>query len=124
MDYTSCTLCPRMCQVNRAAGERGFCGGPDIALVAKTMVHKWEEPALAGEGGSGAIFFSGCTLGCQYCQNRAISAKPTGIPMDASALRQAMEELIAQTEQRVLSNEMSSFTAAYDLLKKYGDINK
>ena len=56
MNYSNCNLCPRACQVNRAAGERGFCGGGDTALVAKTMLHKWEEPALAGEGGSGAIF--------------------------------------------------------------------
>ena len=101
MNYSACQLCPRMCQVNRAAGERGFCGAPDIALVAKTMVHKWEEPALAGEGGSGAIFFGGCTLGCRYCQNRAISAKPTGRSMDASALRQAMEDLIAQGAENI-----------------------
>lgn len=101
MDYTNCTLCPRKCQVNRAIGQKGFCGCPDMALVAKTMLHKWEEPALAGEGGSGAIFFGGCTLGCQYCQNRAISAKPAGKPMDAAALRQAMEELIAQGAENI-----------------------
>ncbi len=101
MDYTNCTLCPRECQVNRGAGEIGFCGCPDTALVAKTMLHKWEEPALAGDGGSGAIFFGGCTLGCQYCQNRAISAKPTGMPMDSAALRKAMEELIAQGAENI-----------------------
>ena len=101
MDYTSCRLCPRMCQVNRTAGERGFCGGPDIALVAKTMLHKWEEPALAGDGGSGAIFFGGCTLGCSYCQNRAISAAPTGTEMDSAALRREMESLIARGAENI-----------------------
>ncbi len=101
MDYKNCTLCPRKCQVNRAAGEKGFCGCPDIALVAKTMIHQWEEPALAGSGGSGAIFFGGCTLGCSYCQNRAISAKPTGTPMDSEALRQAMEALIAEGAENI-----------------------
>ncbi len=101
MDYTNCRLCPRACQVNRTAGERGFCGGPDTALVAKTMLHKWEEPALAGSGGSGAIFFGGCTLGCSYCQNRAISQKPTGTPMDSSALRKAMEDFIAQGAENI-----------------------
>ena len=79
MDYTDCTLCPRQCGVNRTAGERGFCRCPDTALVAKTMLHKWEEPVLAGSGGSGAVFFGGCTLGCRFCQNRAISAGPTGV---------------------------------------------
>ncbi len=101
MNYSNCTLCPRACQVNRAAGELGFCGCPDTALVAKTMLHKWEEPALAGSGGSGAIFFGGCTLGCSFCQNRAISAKPTGTPMDSAALRQAMENLIAQGAENI-----------------------
>ena len=101
MNYSNCNLCPRMCQVNRAAGERGFCGGPDIALVAKTMLHKWEEPALAGDGGSGAIFFGGCTLGCSYCQNRAISAAPTGTEMDSAALRREMEALIARGAENI-----------------------
>ena len=91
MDYTNCTLCPRMCGANRTAGETGFCGCPDIARVAKTMLHKWEEPALAGSGGSGAIFFGGCTLGCTYCQNRAISGGPVGRPVDSRELRQIME---------------------------------
>ena len=54
MDYSHCDLCPRRCGVDRTAGEQGFCGCPDTALVAKTMLHKWEEPALAGSGGSGA----------------------------------------------------------------------
>ena len=96
MDYVHCTLCPRQCGVNRSAGERGFCGCPDTALVAKSMLHKWEEPALAGSGGSGAVFFGGCTLGCQYCQNAAISGGPVGKAMDSGELRQLLECLIAQ----------------------------
>ena len=95
-DYSLCRLCPRQCCVDRTASEFGFCGGGDRALVAKTMVHHWEEPVLAGSGGSGAVFFGGCTLGCRYCQNRDISAKPVGVPMDARKLRASMEELIAQ----------------------------
>ncbi len=101
MDYTNCGLCPRKCYVNRSAGQTGWCGCPDVALVAKTMLHKWEEPVLAGAGGSGAIFFGGCTLGCQYCQNRAISAGPVGTPMDSAQLRQAMEALIAQGAENI-----------------------
>ena len=101
MDYTNCTLCPRMCGANRTAGETGFCGCPDTALVAKTMLHKWEEPALAGSGGSGAIFFGGCTLGCAYCQNRAISGGPVGRPVDSRELRQIMEELIAAGAENI-----------------------
>lgn len=94
MDNTRCELCPRKCYVNRSAGERGFCRCPDTALVAKTMLHRWEEPALAGSGGSGAIFFSGCTLGCSYCQNAAISGGPVGRAVDARQLRRMMEDLV------------------------------
>lgn len=101
MDYENCTLCPRQCGVNRQAGERGFCGCPDIALVAKTMLHKWEEPALAGSGGSGAIFFGGCTLGCKYCQNCAISGGPAGTPADSRQLRDMMEKLIDQGAENI-----------------------
>ncbi|MBQ2893373.1 MAG: 4Fe-4S cluster-binding domain-containing protein [Oscillospiraceae bacterium] len=101
MDYTSCNLCPRQCGVDRTKGETGFCGGSDKALVAKAMLHKWEEPALAGDGGSGAIFFGGCTLGCKYCQNRAISGKPVGKPVDSARLRAIMEDLIAQGAENI-----------------------
>ncbi len=101
MDYVNCTLCPRQCAVDRTAGQVGFCGCPDTALVAKTMLHKWEEPVLAGNSGSGAIFFGGCTLGCNYCQNRAISTAPLGKAMDSRQLRQAMEALIAQGAENI-----------------------
>ena len=101
MDYSHCDLCPRRCGVDRTAGERGFCGCPDTALVAKTMLHRWEEPALAGSGGSGAVFFGGCTLGCRYCQNAAISGGPTGTPVDSEGLRRIFEDLIAQGAENI-----------------------
>jgi len=101
MSYVNCNLCPRQCGVDRTAGETGFCGCPDTALVAKTMLHKWEEPALAGVGGSGAIFFGGCTLGCKYCQNAAISGSPVGKAMDSTALRQVMEDLITRGAENI-----------------------
>ena len=101
MGYTNCTLCPRKCGVDRSAGQLGFCSCPDTALVAKTMIHKWEEPALAGNGGSGAIFFGGCTLGCSYCQNYAISRKPTGTPTDSAGLRRMMEDLITRGAENI-----------------------
>jgi putative pyruvate formate lyase activating enzyme len=87
--------------VDRTKGETGFCGGSDQALVAKAMLHKWEEPALAGAGGSGAIFFGGCTLGCKYCQNRAISGKPVGKKVDSVQLRAMMEQLIAEGAENI-----------------------
>ena len=101
MSYVNCNLCPRQCGADRTRGEKGFCRCPDTALVAKTMLHKWEEPVLAGNSGSGAIFFGGCTLGCKYCQNAAISTAPTGTPMDSTALRRAMEDLIAQGAENI-----------------------
>lgn len=99
--YENCTLCPRQCRVDRTQGQTGFCKSPGIAMVAKTMLHKWEEPVLAGNGGSGAIFFGGCTLGCAYCQNKAISRRPAGTPMDSTALRKAMEQLITQGAENI-----------------------
>ena len=101
MDYVNCQLCPRKCGADRTAGETGFCGCPAGALVAKAMLHKWEEPALAGEGGSGAVFFGGCTLQCRYCQNAAISGGPVGTPMDSEELRKLFENLIAQGAENI-----------------------
>lgn len=101
MNYVNCTLCPRQCGADRSKGSPGFCRCPDTALVAKAMLHKWEEPALAGNGGSGAVFFGGCTLGCKYCQNRAISGGAVGKPMDFQALRALFEDLIAQGAENI-----------------------
>ena len=101
MDYVNCKLCPRECGVNRAAGETGWCGCPGTALVAKTMIHPWEEPALAGSGGSGAVFFGGCTLGCRYCQNRAISGCAVGTPTDSIQLRNLFEDLIVKGAENI-----------------------
>ena len=101
MDYRNCKLGPRECGIDRTAGKTGFCGCPDTALVAKAMIHKWEEPALAGNGGSGAVFFGGCTLKCKYCQNAAISCGPVGKPMDSHQLRGLFEKLIAQGAENI-----------------------
>ena len=101
MDYVNCKLCPRQCGVDRTAGETGFCGCPDTALVAKAMLHKWEEPALAGNGGSGAVFFGGCTLRCRYCQNAAISGSAVGKAVNSVQLRQIFEELIARGAENI-----------------------
>ncbi len=101
MNYGNCQLCPRKCGADRTAGQRGFCGGQDRAMVAKAMLHQWEEPALAGSGGSGAVFFGGCTLKCRYCQNAAISREALGQPMDSRGLRQLFESLIAQGAENI-----------------------
>ncbi len=101
MNYENCTLCPRQCGVDRTAGQTGFCHCPGTALVAKTMLHQWEEPALAGSGGSGAVFFGGCTLGCSYCQNRTISGGAVGKAVNSQELRQIFEDLIAQGAENI-----------------------
>ena len=102
MDYKEeCRLCPRQCGARRSGTEKGYCRCPDIALVAKTMLHKWEEPALAGNGGSGTIFFGGCTMGCVYCQNRDISCKPTGALTTSKRIREMMEDLIMQGAENI-----------------------
>lgn len=101
MNYEKCELCPRKCYVNRTAGETGYCSAPGTALVAKSMIHRWEEPALAGNGGSGAIFFGSCTLGCKFCQNRAISGGAVGTPMDSVTLRALMERLIDEGAENI-----------------------
>ena len=66
-------MCPRRCGADREAGERGRCGAGRGIAVARVMLHEWEEPCLTARGPAGAVFFSGCPLGCVYCQNRAIS---------------------------------------------------
>lgn len=77
-----CTLCPRACGADRAAGQTGFCGADDRLLVARAALHHWEEPCLSGAPedarGSGTVFFSDCTLRCCYCQNYPISQQGVG----------------------------------------------
>lgn len=80
-----CFLCPRKCGADRDRSP-GFCGAPEQPLVAKSMLHFWEEPFISGQNGSGAVFFSGCNLGCVYCQNRTIRKGGVGETMDAAAL--------------------------------------
>ena len=74
---THCTLCPRACGADRAAGQTGLCGAGDTLQAARAALHHWEEPCLSGDPeastGSGTVFFSGCALGCCYCQNYGIS---------------------------------------------------
>lgn len=73
-----CHLCPRNCGVNRLDGQRGFCGVDAKIMVARAALHMWEEPCISGKEGSGAVFFSGCSLGCTFCQNRRISRGQRG----------------------------------------------
>jgi putative pyruvate formate lyase activating enzyme len=76
--YESCNLCPRACGVNRLEGETGVCGETASIRVASACVHFGEEPPVTGKGGSGTVFFTGCTLGCRFCQNFQISHSGMG----------------------------------------------
>lgn len=92
-----CTLCPRRCGAERTAeAGGGFCRMPGGLRVARTMLHHWEEPPISGQNGAGTVFFSGCTLGCVYCQNGDISAGGFGKDISTARLREIFEELIAQ----------------------------
>lgn len=95
-----CRLCPRACAVDRA-DSLGYCGEKASARVAKAMLHRWEEPCLGGEGGSGAIFFSGCSLKCVYCQNGAIIRGGKGREYSPRALADLMLSLQAQGAENI-----------------------
>lgn len=92
-----CTLCPRRCGAERTAeAGSGYCGMPAGLRVAKAMLHRWEEPPISGTNGAGAVFFSGCTLQCAYCQNGDISRGGWGKDISTARLREIFEDLIAQ----------------------------
>lgn len=80
-ELCSCHLCPRACGANRAAGGRGVCGAAGELKVARAALHRWEEPPISGQRGSGTIFFSNCPLGCVYCQNQVIATGQAGVPV-------------------------------------------
>ena len=101
LSYEHCTLCPRRCGVDRTKGGRGFCGMPDKLYAARASAHYWEEPVISGSFGSGAIFFSGCTLRCAFCQNYTISDEHFGRELMPPALRAAMERLIDEGVQNI-----------------------
>lgn len=86
LNFQSCNLCPRQCKVDRTAGQLGFCGASHITKVARSALHRGEEPCISGENGSGTVFFSHCTLHCVFCQNAAISFDHFGIEVSEEQL--------------------------------------
>ena len=101
LSYAHCTLCPRRCGVDRTRGQLGFCKMPVQVHAARAGVHYWEEPVISGSFGSGAVFFSGCTLKCAFCQNYNISQENFGKPMTSAELRAAFERLIDEGVQNI-----------------------
>lgn len=88
-----CTLCPRKCGRLR---PDGFCRMGENPRVARAALHFWEEPCISGSRGSGAVFFSGCSLRCVFCQNQEISAGGFGKDISVERLREIFDELIAR----------------------------
>lgn len=97
MDYLSlykkCRLCARNCSVDRLSGGRGYCQCTSTPVIARADLHMWEEPIISGKNGSGTIFFSGCSMGCVFCQNREISREGKGETLTESELAGIMLEL-------------------------------
>lgn len=92
-----CEICPRRCNAERTAEKAGgVCRMPAGLVVARAMLHMWEEPVLSGKNGAGCIFFSGCNLGCVFCQNGRISHENFGKVITPAHLREIMEDLVSQ----------------------------
>lgn len=92
----NCTLCPRQCHSDRLSGHKGFCGQGAALKAARAALHFWEEPCISGTCGSGAVFFSGCSLRCVFCQNYDISVGNIGHPLSIERLSQIFLELQAK----------------------------
>ncbi|MGN0486310.1 MAG: 4Fe-4S cluster-binding domain-containing protein [Acutalibacteraceae bacterium] len=90
-----CNICPRGCGADRES-TMGFCGVPNRFVIARAALHFWEEPPVSGTGGSGAVFFSGCHLGCVYCQNYQLSHCAYGTEVSDSRLGEIFHELADQ----------------------------
>lgn len=91
-EYKNCTLCPRKCRADRSK-TKGYCKAGDKIKIARAGLHMWEEPCISGRQGSGAIFFSGCNMGCVFCQNKEISRGETGKEISADRLTEIFFEL-------------------------------
>lgn len=91
--YENCLLCPRKCGINRRTGQTGVCGVSSEIKVARAALHYWEEPCISGKRGSGAVFFSGCSLHCVFCQNREISDGKAGKVISKERLSDIFMEL-------------------------------
>lgn len=91
--YENCLLCPRKCGINRRTGQTGVCGVSSEIKVARAALHYWEEPCISGKRGSGAVFFSGCSLHCVFCQNRESSDGKAGKLISKERLSDIFMEL-------------------------------
>ena len=96
-----CILCPRRCGVDRNAGKTGVCGMTSEIRIARVGLHMWEEPCLSGTRGSGTIFFTGCNLGCIFCQNHEISTR--SLPGKVYSIEELSSAMLSLQEQGALN---------------------
>ncbi|MBC3515975.1 radical SAM protein [Neobittarella massiliensis] len=119
-----CTLCPRRCGADRLRGETGYCGAGAAVRAGRAALHFWEEPCLSGDRGSGAVFFSGCTLGCVFCQNYQISADGQGVEVTVPQLAESFLSLQQQGAHNLnlvtATHYLPQVIAALDLAKSRG----
>ena len=111
LDSKNCMLCPRECGADRSAGQVGYCGQGAEIRAARAALHYWEEPCISGKEGSGAVFFSGCTLRCVYCQNYGIPQGKTGKTVSRERLTEIFLELQDQG-----ANNINLVTAGHFLV--------
>lgn len=108
-----CSLCPRLCRAVRTSAEgAGFCHMPLEPVLARAGLHMWEEPCISGSRGSGAVFFSGCTLLCGFCQNEPISHGGVGKLVSTDQLREIFHRLIAEGAHNINLVTPTQFTHA------------
>ena len=113
MTAFSCSICPRRCgAVRTETAGGGFCGMPALPVVARAALHFWEEPCISATRGSGTVFFSGCNLGCVFCQNGSISHGKFGKTVSIPRLRQIFRDLIAQGAHNINLVTPTHFTPA------------
>jgi len=91
--YKNCTLCPRNCKVDRTSGKTGICGETAELRVASIEAHFGEEPPITGTNGSGTVFFTGCAMRCEFCQNYQISCFHMGQIITAEKVAQRLIDL-------------------------------
>lgn len=107
--YRHCTLCPRKCGINRTVSASGACKMTSELTAARAALHYWEEPCISGERGSGAVFFSGCSLGCVFCQNHEISSEGVGFTVTDAKL----SDIFLRLQDVDGANNINLVTAAH-----------
>ena len=112
MSENGCGLCPRRCGADRRNGQRGYCGAAAGLTLARAALHMWEEPCISGTRGSGTVFFSGCQLGCVFCQNYRISADGFGAPVTEERLEQIFLSLQEQGAHNINLVSATPYTDA------------